>query len=181
MPVSVREDGGGWIVRGSRYARQSLKPNPDALFKQANEEWDRRKLRSAFRLFLSGARAGDPGAQVNLGYFYDTGVGMKPNRRQALYWYKKAFEQGYAAAATNIGTILRDQRQFKKALVWFRRAVKLGDGDANLEIAKIYLRDQGEGGRAIPYLRRTIRARVAAVTDGSRREAKRLLEQCKKK
>ena len=168
-------------MRGQRYARQSLKPNTEILFSRANEEWEHRKLRSAFRLFLSGARAGDPGAQVNLGYFYDTGIGMKPNRRQALYWYKRAFQQGCAAAATNIGTIFRDQRQLKKALVWFRRAVKLGDGDANLEIAKIYLRDEGEAGRAIPYLRRTIQARAAAVTDGSRREARRLLEQYKKK
>jgi len=168
-------------LRGPRYARQSLKPNTEILFSRANEEWDHGKLRSAFRLFLSGARAGDPGAQVNLGYFYDTGLGMKPNRRQALYWYKRAFQQGYAPAATNIGTIFRDQRQLKKALVWFRRAVKLGDGDANLEIAKIYLRDEEEVGRAIPYLRRTIQARVAAVTEGSRREAQRLLEQYGKK
>ena len=117
------------MLRGQRYARQSLKPNTEILFSRANKEWEHRKLRCAFRLFLSGARAGDPGAQVNLGYFYDTGIGMKPNRRQALCWYKRAFQQGCAAAATNIGTIFRDQRQLKKALVWFRRAVKLGDGD----------------------------------------------------
>jgi hypothetical protein len=52
----------------------------DVLFAKASEQWDRGKLRSAFHLFLSAAKRGDPSAQHDLGYFYDVGVGVKPNR-----------------------------------------------------------------------------------------------------
>lgn len=169
-------------MRNFRRAQQLVKHNDEVLFKQANEEWEKGRLRSAYRLFLAGAKAGDPGAQANLGYFFDIGIGMKPSRRRALYWYRRAFKQGYSAGATNIGTIYRDKGELRKALMWFQRAVKLGDADANLEIAKIYLREKKVFRKAIPYLLRTIKAASGTeVTEDSRQEARRLLERYKRK
>jgi TPR repeat protein len=75
---------------GSKRSRSS---NACNLFLRANEHWDRGELKSAFRLFLRAARAGDSGARVNLGYFYDSGLGVKPNRDLALYWYRRAYRQ----------------------------------------------------------------------------------------
>ena len=37
---------------------------------------------------------------------------------------------------SNIGTIFRDEKKLGPAISWFRRAARLGDADANLEIAK---------------------------------------------
>lgn len=162
--------------------RQPLSAKIEDLFIRANREWERGHLRSAFRLFSIGARAGDPGAQTNLGHFYDTGKGVRPNRRQALYWYGRAFKGGYSAGAASIAIIHRDAGQTKKALMWFRRAVRLGDGDANLEIAKLYLREKKGTARAIPYLRRTIKSVSGTeVTEDSRQEAKRLVKQLGKR
>jgi TPR repeat protein len=167
------------------------KPNSDkkdpkvskaaALFAKASNQWDRGKVRSAFRLFLTGAKRGDPSAQHNLGYFYDVGVGVKPNRAAALYWYKRAFRRGYRTAASNIGTIFRDEEKTKQALSWFQRAIRLGDADANLEVAKIYLRVEGQVEKAIVYLKRTTKARPSDVTEASRQEAQRLLKQIVRK
>jgi tetratricopeptide (TPR) repeat protein len=159
--------------RGAKRSQESV----DALFAKASEQWDRGELRSAFRLFLVAAKRGDPGAQHNLGYFYDVGVGVKPNRAAALYWYKRAFRRGYRTAASNIGTIFRDEEKTSQALSWFQRAIKLGDADANLEVAKILLRQEGEAGKAIAYLRRTTKAKEGDVTKGSKQEAERLLSQ----
>lgn len=153
----------------------------DALFAKASEQWDRGGLRSAFRLFLAGAKRGDPSAQQNLGYFYDVGLGVKPNRRMALLWYNRAFRQGYGTAASNIGTIFRDEKKIASALSWFQRAVKLGDSDANLEIAKIYISELGEPDKAVPYLRRTVQAKPDDVTKASQLEARRLLRQLSRK
>lgn len=161
------------MARTSHYIRRYHRDEANALFSRANEQWERGQLRSAFRLFLSGAKAGDPGAELNLGYFYDTGQGVGQNRERALYWYKRAFRHGYAGAATNLGTIFRDEGQAGKALMWFRRAVKAGDADANLEIGKIYLRRRRNVGRAIPYLRKVWRSKRA--TEGSKEEAGLLL------
>ncbi len=60
--------------------------------------------------------------------------------------------------------------------MWFERAVKLKDADANLEIAKIYLQ-RGDWTRAASHLRRICKAKVGDVTEASREEAQRLLKQ----
>ena len=104
----------------------------DELFRRAHEQWGQDKLRSAFTLFRAAAKQGDTGAQVNLGYFYDVGIGIRPNRNAALRWYRRAYRAGERAAASNIATIFRDQGKLTQAMSWFRRAAALGDGDANL-------------------------------------------------
>jgi TPR repeat protein len=162
-------------------AKKESPARGEVLFAKASEQWDRGKLRSAFRLFLSAAKRGDPGAQHNLGYFYDVGVGVKPNRAAALYWYNRAFRRGYSSAASNIGTIFRDEEKTRQALSWFQRAIRLGDADANLEVAKILLRKEGKTGRAVAYLKRTTKAKPSDVTEGSKQEAQRLLSQLVRK
>ncbi|HZD93024.1 MAG TPA: tetratricopeptide repeat protein, partial [Candidatus Sulfotelmatobacter sp.] len=86
--------------------------------------------------FLKAAKNGDQSSQLNVGYCYDTGKGVKRNVLAALYWYRLAYRRGHASAAVNIGTVWRDRLKPKKALYWFQRAVQLGDEGANLEIAK---------------------------------------------
>src|SRR5579863_417820 len=99
----------------------------ELLFQRADKEWEAGNLRSAFRLFLAAAKAGDPSCQINLGNFYSGGIGVKPNRTSALYWYRRAYRQGYRSAASNIGMVYRDEEKLKKALAWFERAAKLKD------------------------------------------------------
>ncbi len=149
------------------------------LFTAANDQWEKGKLNSAFRLFLSAAKSGDTGAQVNLGFFYDTGIGVKSNRASAMYWYRRAYRRGSAAGAGNIGTIFRDEGDWTRALNWFRRAVKMGDSDCNLDIAKLLL-ERGEKGNALVFLRRVIEANRGDVTEASREEASRLLHRTTK-
>ena len=146
----------------------------DALFKRADQYWDKGELKKAFRLFLSAAKAGDGSSQLNVGYFYDQGIGVRPNRSFALYWFKRAYRRGDAYASTNIGTIWRDQHKLGRALYWFQRAVDLGDQDANLQIAKIYLRDERHRAEAIPYLHLVCKSNH--VTEATAEEAKRLLK-----
>jgi hypothetical protein len=182
--VPVEEFGydSGTKLKESSVKKKSLpqESNADVLFDKASESWERGRLRSAFFLFLRAAKDGDPGAQHNLGYFYDVGIGVQKNREQALRWYGKAFQQGSRVAASNIATIFRDENKTKKALSWFERAVRLGDADANLEIAKIYLRGPGDPKKAIPYLKRTMTAKPCDVTRASQLEAEHLLKRLSK-
>src|SRR5712692_4784933 len=117
----------------------SRKHEADALFVRADHAWNRGNLRAAFRLFLKAAKGGDQAAKLNVGYFYDRGLGVGRDLTAALYWYKRAYRSGDASAANNIGTIWRDKRNDKRALAWFQCAVRLGDHAANLEIAKHFL------------------------------------------
>ncbi|HEY6764586.1 MAG TPA: hypothetical protein VI386_07435 [Candidatus Sulfotelmatobacter sp.] len=146
-----------------------------ALFDHADELWDQGKLRPAFDLFVEAANAGDVGAEQNVGYFYDRGIGVRRNRMKALHWYMRAYKHGYATAATNIGTVWRDSRELRRALAWFQRAVKMGDDDANLEIAKYYVQCGSNPEKAIPFLRNVRRSRK--VSESSIEEAERLLKE----
>src|ERR1700686_677579 len=119
---------------------QSRKSKLDAMFVRADKLWNCGQVRNAFKLFIMAAKAGDRGAQSNVGYFYDNGIGVRRDSSAALYWYMRAYRRGDAIAATNIGTIWRDKNMPQRALSWFARAVKLGDEGSNLEIAKHYLR-----------------------------------------
>lgn len=155
-----------------RFKNPSQGNKASLLYRRANEEWRKGRLRSAFRLMLAAAEAGATPAFRIVAQFYDDGEGVRRNKRAALYWYRLAYYDGDGAAANNIGCIWRDRDNFTRALFWFQRAVELGDADANLNIAKIYLR-KGRLDEAARYLEKTSRSRQ--VTAGSREEARVLL------
>jgi TPR repeat protein len=154
------------------------------LYERGQKQWAAGKLSAAFRLFLAAAKTGFAPAFGTVAQFYDNGWAIKTNLETALYWYKRAHRSANSryrdsTAANNIGCILRDKGEQKKAISWFQRAAKLGDGDANLNIAKIYLRSEGSRQTAIRYLQKTCRAPY--VTDGSIEEAKKLLKKIRSK
>lgn len=155
------------------------KPKAADLFLRADQQWDRGELRSAFRLFLAAARAGDKGAQLNVGYFYDQGIGLRANQSAALRWYIRAYRRGDASAANNIGTIWRDKHKEQRALWWFQRAVCLGNDGSNLEIAKHYLRSQRGQNKALRYLKKILESDRVSAADME--EAQRLLKQVRKR
>jgi TPR repeat protein len=163
-----------------RFAHRNAKsaaPEADDLLARAHRQWEKGQLRSAFRLFLAAAKRGDVTAQLDLGYFYDTGIGIRPNRSASLQWYKRAYRQGHGSAASNIATIFRDEGDARQAIAWFKRAVRLGDIDANLEIAKVFLQDKKRAADAVPYLKRVAAAKPKVdVTEASKEEAERFLK-----
>jgi TPR repeat protein len=160
-------------------SRKSAKPDADKLFVLADRKWSQGKLKTAFRLLLLAAKAGDRGAQTNLGYFYDVGIGTRRNKVAALSWYKKAFRGGDTAAAHNIATIWRDEHEPKRALAWFRRAAKSGDDGSNLDIARHYLEDESNPRKAVKYLTKV--GRSGRVSEAEVKEASQLLKIAKKK
>jgi TPR repeat protein len=156
-----------------------------ALYQRAEESWTKGKLSDAFQLFLAAAKTGFVPADRVLASFYDQGTGVRTNRQAALYWYMRAYlehdslrQRGDSMSANNIGCIWRDRQKPKTAIMWFKRAVRLGDGDANLNIAEIYLRNSRNRQKAVHYLRNTISSPYA--TDGSIEQAKKLLSEIRR-
>jgi uncharacterized protein len=110
----------------------------DRWFRAANVAWDRGDLRRAFDLFSRAAEAGDRASQLDLGYFFDTGLYVRADKAQALHWYHKAYRQGDEGAANNIAIIHREMGQTGKMIWWFRRAAALGEHDAFFELGRCY-------------------------------------------
>jgi len=112
--------------------------NGQSLFERAHSAWDRGRVNDAFLLFRFAAENGDESCQINLGYFYDEGIGTRKNKTKAMYWYLKAYRRGESAAATNIGILYREKKKNALAVQWFRRAIALKDDDALYELGNHY-------------------------------------------
>jgi TPR repeat protein len=133
-----------------------------AIFKRANSAWERGQDRRAFTEFLKAARLGDPSAQHNLGYFYDEGIGTKRNFGRALLWYLKAWRaHGQTDTCINIAQLYAARRKVRNAVLWWNKAIRLGDGDAALDLAKFYLARESKADkkRARALLRKVLAAR----------------------
>jgi TPR repeat protein len=167
------------MAKTGRSSTRSKDSKTDVLFIRAAEQADKGNLRSAFRLYLAAARAGNSGCQVNLGNCYDDGTGVRRNRSAALYWYKRAYRRGESIAAHNLGVLWRNERKFKRAREWFEKAVLLGNDEANLEIAKHYLEAEPDPERAIVCLEKVCESNC--VSQAGLEEAKKLLKATKKR
>src|SRR6266496_3295362 len=106
-------------------------------------------------------------------------------RKKAVYHLERACKsrcitEGSREEAKSLlkACIWRDRQKFKRAITWFQRAVKLGSGDSNLDIAEIYFRNERNQGKAIYYLEQACKSRC--ITQGSRQEARSLLKPLKK-
>ncbi len=81
---------------------------------------------------------------------YAMGRGVPQNDAQALFWIRKAADQGYAAAQFSLGLMYANGRgvpqDYAQARAWFRKAADQGDADAQLNLGIVY----GDGGRGVP-------------------------------
>ena len=153
----------------------------DKLFVDANAAWDRGDLQRAYQLFARAAELGDASSQLDLGYFFDRGLHVKQDKKQAMHWYYRAYRQGEASAANNIATIHRERGHVKRMLWWFGRAVAMGEQDALLELGKYYesaVGRENDTKNAKTCYRRVLRSKY--VTQLTREQAKRRLSKLEK-
>jgi uncharacterized protein len=61
-----------------------------------------RKNAGANALFAAAER-GEPQAQTQVGFMYETGRGLPQDLMAAVYWYRRAAEQGYPRAMHQLG------------------------------------------------------------------------------
>lgn len=86
-----------------------------------------------------GAVAGNAYDQLNLGAAYDNGIGVERNIDQALFWYRKAAEQGVAEAQFNLAHLLvTEELSATAAAEWMRKAADQGMVDAEFLMGVIY-------------------------------------------
>jgi len=89
------------------------------------------------------ALLGDGEAETGLGFLYQTGSGgVQKDETNALYWYRKAADQGYAPGQYNLGVMYRmGQGGVAKdegtAVHWYRLAAEQGFAPAQNDLAWI--------------------------------------------
>lgn len=69
-------------------------------------------------------------AQLDLGVAYSHGFGVRQDDKQALYWYRKAAEQGIGEAQYNLGLMYEEgqgvSKNRKVAKEWYKKACDNG-------------------------------------------------------
>jgi TPR repeat protein len=95
------------------------------------------------------ASTDDPKIQTKIGNRYKTGEGAVKNYEEAVNWYRKAAEQGFAAAQNNLAVMyekgLGVPKDDSEAAKWYRKAAEKQEAHAQHSLGIMY-RD----GRGIP-------------------------------
>lgn len=108
--------------------------------------YDRADYKSALRIWMEAAQAGDAEAQNNVGEIYERGLGDAPNYAAAIIWYQKAADQNYSRALFNLGTLFEQglgvEPDRLQALNLYRRS--WGIGEDNLIYASAARREQDQ-------------------------------------
>ncbi|MFH0133336.1 tetratricopeptide repeat protein [Variovorax sp. EL159] len=151
-------------------------PTQDDWFLAANDAWDAGAHKKALSLFLKAAAAGEIHALNSVGYFLDHGIGVKKNAAAARDWYRKAAKAGDAAGCANLAICYRDEGNFRWARFWFERAYAQGDGDAALELGRLFLWEGANRNdhKVVHYLGKA--AASPSITPNGRKEAQALLK-----
>lgn len=137
LPGQVRQLGGTTYVTQRRPTRTTAS---DCRIRGGEYvAFDRADLKSALRIWMATAEAGDAGAQNNVGEIYERGLGTEPNYEAALIWYRKAADQGHAPALFNLGTLYEQGKGVSpdklKALNLYRQAWGLPEDSVIYESA----------------------------------------------
>ena len=94
------------------------------------------------------AMAGDAKSQLLYGSLYEDGKGgLEQNYKEAVFWYKKAADQGYAQAQYNLGLLYEDGRgidqDYYEASQWYKRASNNGFSEAQNNLGVLYITGRG--------------------------------------
>lgn len=101
--------------------------------------YSRADHRSALRVWMERARAGDANAQYLVGEIHEKGLGTEPNYSEAARWYLVAAEQGHNRAMISLAYLYEQglgvEANMQKALNYYRQAAGADENDLVFESA----------------------------------------------
>ncbi|MEH6448549.1 MAG: SEL1-like repeat protein [Oleispira sp.] len=122
-------------------------------FRKAEELSQEGDIKQAFELYQRAAEHGDIDAQFALGGAYLVGdLGIK-NDEKAIYWLKKAGEQGdhysllYIAIIYYEGMAFEGKKDVNQAFKWFIKAAEAGSLKAQLVLGSEYITGEDLGAK----------------------------------
>ncbi|MDO8860367.1 caspase family protein [Haliea sp. E1-2-M8] len=93
--------------------------------------FDRADYKTALKVWLPAAEAGDADAQNSVGEIFERGLGTEPNYAVAVLWFERAAKQGHKGAQFNLGTLYETGKGVPQdkamALNWYRQAWGLAE------------------------------------------------------
>jgi TPR repeat protein len=123
---------------------------------------------TAFQKALPRAQLGDAAAQTMIAELMSQGLGIRQNKKEAVFWYMKAAEGGDPTAMFKYALLLMEGRDVardrKKADEWMHKAAEAGQPSAQFNWAQILVADN-PGARglelALPYYEKSAAQGIA--------------------
>ena len=86
-----------------------------------------------------------------LGQMHYNGQGVEQNYKLAIYWYRKAAEQGHVNSQYNLALLYEQpedkiigvEQNYKLAIYWYRKAAEQGDDKSQHALGYLYAKGQG--------------------------------------
>lgn len=108
-----------------------------------------KNAKQVFRRYKRSADKGHIEDQFRTALCYQDGIGVKKNMCKAAEYMHSSADLGYAKAQYYTGLyyrqeVIKDTESDKKAFIYFLKASKQGNADAQVMVAKTYFRDQHE-------------------------------------
>lgn len=100
-------------------------------YDRANSAYESGDYATALKLISPWADAGDPNAQNFLGVLYNYGHGVQENDVEAVSWFQKSAEQGFAKGQTSLAVMhlyggVGVPHNAEEGLYWLKRAAAQG-------------------------------------------------------
>lgn len=146
---------------GSRDAQQALAglgkgPEPvtaaQTQFDEGVRLYKAKDFSGAAKVFQKLADQGNPKAQLQIGYQYEFGEGVRQSHEEAVRWYLKAADQGNATAQNNLGKMYEDgigvKEDWAEAVRWYRKSAEQGYAEGQFSLGRVY-----QFGMAVPQNR----------------------------
>ena len=89
-----------------------------------------KKYQEALETFIKGGKKGDSACANSVALYYDIfykRLGIERNEEEALKWYTLAIKLGSSDAMCNLGTFYYNQKEYDKAVEWFKKSAEQGN------------------------------------------------------
>ncbi|MDE7413285.1 MAG: sel1 repeat family protein [Muribaculaceae bacterium] len=115
-------------------------PSTAEILEEGKKAYNSKNYAKALELFRK--IDGDKEAQYYIGVMYAIGYGVTKDYQEALKWYRKAAEQGFAEAMCNLGVTYQNgdgvAKDYKEAVKWYRKAAEQGNARAPYNLGVMY-------------------------------------------
>lgn len=102
----------------------------------------------AFKWFLKAAEAGDFSSMLNVGSYYEQGIGVKQSYDKAEKWYMDVAEADIIDGHLKLAELYANCGKVEKAEGWYMKAMDIDDRLARYHLARLYAK-QGRNHEAI--------------------------------
>lgn len=132
----------------------AIRADMTGIYNSGVEAYERGNHEEAVKYYEIAAECGHPGAQCNLGYCYQNGLGCERDMHRAVHYYKMAAEQGNGTAELNLAVChLRGEGgltyNYKKANAYLASAKKRGVAKADEIMAENTARRRKKVGQRV--------------------------------